>query len=149
MLGRLGSALRAAAPRGVAAAVSAAGAYGLYDQSVLAEPRRNSLERKESTLVHDLPNNTFGVTTRLVMSGDCGGTNTRLQVFLGLAISIAFLLLVLKHEPYKDSLCGRVQVVCQVQVVYTYATAVSLFFDDGSGNVSWGIASELRRADYK
>ena len=58
----------------------------------------------------------------------------RPQIFVGLMVSIAAALLVARFQPYKDPLCGRVQLLALVQIVFVYVCGF-LFFDDGSRQI--------------
>ena len=50
-------------------------------------------------------------------------------------------LLVARHQPYADPLCGHVQMLVLTQLAFTYMSGM-LFFDDGGGQPPWGTASE-------
>ena len=58
--------------------------------------------------------------------------DTMLQVYLGLVVCVASAILVARHQPYADPLCGRVQMLALTQLAFTYVSGM-LFFDDGSG----------------
>ena len=62
--------------------------------------------------------------------------DTMLQVYLGLFVCVVSALLVARHQPYADPMCGRVQLLCLTQLTFTYMSAM-LFFDSG-GLVSGG-----------
>ena len=53
---------------------------------------------------------------------------------MGLVVSIAAALLVARFQPYKDPLCGRVQLLALVQIVFVYLCGF-LFIDDGSQEI--------------
>ena len=58
-----------------------------------------------------------------------------LQVYLGLLVCVVSLVLVARHQPYADPLCGRVQTLCLVQLTFTYMSGM-LFFDVGDGGIA-------------
>ena len=57
--------------------------------------------------------------------------DTLLQVYLGLLVCVVSLVLVARHAPYANPLCGRVQLLCLTQLTFTYMAAV--YFVDGGG----------------
>ena len=67
--------------------------------------------------------------------------DTLLQVYLGLLVCVVSLVLVARHAPYANPLCGRVQLLCLTQLTFTYMSGM-LFFDGGGGAASeegrWG-----------
>ena len=68
--------------------------------------------------------------------------DTELQIYLGTMVCIVSGLLVAYLQPYQDPLCGRLQLICLAQLIFTYMSGL-LFFDDSSGKPPWGTQSEL------
>ena len=73
---------------------------------------------------------------------------TLLQVYLGALACVVSLVLVARHQPYADPLCGHVQMLVLAQLAFTYMSGM-LFFDDGSGrDLDDGGERERRDADW-
>ena len=63
------------------------------------------------------------------------------QVFLGLLMCMAFVILLANRQPYESQLCGRLQLLALTQLTFTYMAGM-LFFDHGrvvENEDAWGI----------
>ena len=68
--------------------------------------------------------------------------DTLLQVYLGLLVCVAFALLVARHRPYVNPLCGQVQLLCLTQLAFTYMSGMLFFDDGGSSSARWWAENE-------
>ena len=68
---------------------------------------------------------------------------TLLQVYLGTLACVVSLVLVARHQPYADPLCGQVQMLVLAQLAFTYMSGM-LFFDDGDGRGGGGDDDDAR-----
>ena len=71
--------------------------------------------------------------------------NTLLQVYVGLLVCVVASLLLARHQPYADPICGTLQMLCLTQLTFTYMSGM-LFFDDGGAAQLWWEEHEQRWA---
>ena len=62
---------------------------------------------------------------------------TMIQLWFGLLIAISATLVVLKADPYRDGLCGRVQLAAVLQMTFNYMAAPLFFHGNDHDHRAW------------